>query len=297
MDKINNINIGRLTIGHDTDRDAVTFTLDSLRRPFHDQYGLCIMWCHRHGGDQYSNASTRQWLQKRYFTNFYNISHLIVGHGWLYLENSARRDFNAGDGVIMLPRVIHDYSAYDTYCEDCLAFAGPIADHLAACGIIKPEILHIGKMRRLLPIIELAADPGKNSQIKANLQLQNLLTELYFENLDSDQKFRCLSFDKLLHIVRKRPEKWWTVGELAELAGLSVNHFIREFRNYSGATPKNYIDTMKINLAAEDLRRFDKPIAAIARDYGYKDVYHFSRRFKKIVGISPGFYRKSFISE
>ena len=292
---MDNINIGRLTITHDFERDAECFFLDSRSTAFHLQYGLRIMWIHKHGGDEYSNFQSRKWLKPRYFSNYYNVSHLIDGHGWLYMEKRGKTDLRSGDGIIMFPGILHDYNGYDRYCEDCLAFSGPLADHLAACGIIRPGVLHIGRIRRLLPIIELAADPGAESQIKANLQLQNLLTELYFENQDDGRKVRHSSFADLLKVVSEHPDKWWTVADLAELAGMSVNHFIREFRSYSGSTPKSYIDTMKINMAAEELRNTEAGVETIARRYGYRDVYHFSRRFKKIVGVSPAHYRKSFV--
>ena len=288
-------NIGRLSITHDIKKDAQRFYLDSLSTVLHHQYGLRIMWVHKHGTDIYSNLTTRQWIRKRYFANYYNLSHLVIGKGWLFMENNKKQDFNSGDGVLMTPGVIHDYNGYDCYCEDCLAFAGPLADHLASCGILKPGVIHIGKIRRLLPIIELALNPENDSQIKANLQLQNLLTELYFENQNNSEKVRNSTFADLLNVVRQTPHKWWTVTELAELAGLSVNHFIREFRNFSGSTPKNYIDTMKINMAAEDLRSNSSNIETIAKRYGYNDVYHFSRRFKKLVGTSPAHYRMPFL--
>ena len=292
---MNSVNIGRLTITHDFERDAERFFLESELTPLHHQYGLRIMWVHRHGTDEYSGESARAWIRKRYFANYYNISHLISGRGWLCLENGKKMDFSAGDGVLMLPGVIHDYSAYDHYFEDCLAFAGPLADHMAACGILKPGILHIGKLRRLLPVIELATSRENESQIKANLQLQNLLAELYFENQNQDKRGDYSMFSELLEIVRRNPGKWWTVAELAELASLSVNQFIRAFRAFSGSTPKNYIDTMKMNMAANELRNSNSTIESIARRFGYEDVYHFSRRFKRIVGLSPSHYRNALL--
>ena len=33
-------------------------------------------------------------------------------------------------------------------------------------------------------------------------------------------------------------------------------------------------------------------VTQTAREFGYTDVYHFSRRFKHVLGVAPEFYRK-----
>ena len=53
-----------------------------------------------------------------------------------------------------------------------------------------------------------------------------------------------------------------------------------------------YVDAMKIRYAAELLKSSDMSVVAIAARLGYEDPYHFSRRFKQLVGIAPEYYRK-----
>ena len=49
---------------------------------------------------------------------------------------------------------------------------------------------------------------------------------------------------------------------------------------------------MKIRIAADLLCDGNGTVAAVARRLGFLDPYHFSRRFKEIMGVSPRDYRK-----
>jgi len=44
--------------------------------------------------------------------------------------------------------------------QDTLRINGLIADRLFACGIIKNGVVEFGNTRRVLPIMEMAADPA-----------------------------------------------------------------------------------------------------------------------------------------
>ncbi len=100
--------------------------------------------------------------------------------------------------------------------------------------------------------------------------------------------------DELLEEIRRRPEKWWSVREMAEMCNLSTDQLRRVFQQRTGVKPKIYIDRLKLNHAAEYLVSTDHPVAEIAERFGYKDQYHFSRRFKAVQGMSPQRYRRSF---
>lgn len=147
-------------------------------------------------------------------------------------------------------------------------------------------------MRELLPIIELASLPDRNSQIKANIALQDLIVKIYFDNHTGIINQEDDRIKDLLKKFTDAPEKWWTVNEMAEMANLSLNQFIRKFSAYTGLTPKQYIDIFKIRIAAELLHNPKHTLASVARELGYRDPFHLSRRFKEVTGVSPADYRR-----
>ena len=59
-----------------------------------------------------------------------------------------------------------------------------------------------------------------------------------------------------------------------------------------GVTLVNYIISKRIDSARELLINSDKKIKDICNEVGYKDIYYFTKVFKKEIGVSPSEYRK-----
>ena len=98
--------------------------------------------------------------------------------------------------------------------------------------------------------------------------------------------------EALLETIRKAPpEHWWRVTELAELIGVSADTLRREFLRVTGLLPKAYIEQFKLRQAAEMLLTGKLSVSETALHFGYRDCYHFSRRFKFVFGLSPANYR------
>lgn len=82
-----------------------------------------------------------------------------------------------------------------------------------------------------------------------------------------------------------------SVGELARLAGCSEGHFHRRFKARFGESPVAYQLRLRCEAAKNLLRSTDDTLADIAHRLGFGDPYHFSRAFKRGVGMPPGRYR------
>lgn len=85
------------------------------------------------------------------------------------------------------------------------------------------------------------------------------------------------------------------MDDMARLAGLSVNHFIRIFKRQFGMTPMDYVLKQRMAKAKQLLFSTDK-IKIIAEQVGYKDEHYFSRVFKRNEGVAPTFYMKNKVS-
>jgi len=74
---------------------------------------------------------------------------------------------------------------------------------------------------------------------------------------------------------------------LASLAGLSVHHFARAFRQSVGEPPHAYILRRRIERARELVKQTDQPLSQIALAVGFSDHSHFARHFRRLVGVTP----------
>lgn len=81
---------------------------------------------------------------------------------------------------------------------------------------------------------------------------------------------------------------------IAEQFGLSTSYVSRVFKEKYNITIFEYINQKRIALAQKLLTTTDKTIETIVTDVGYFDTSSFIRKFKKIVGMTPGEYRKQF---
>ncbi|WP_432735675.1 AraC family ligand binding domain-containing protein [Maridesulfovibrio sp. FT414] len=82
-----------------------------------------------------------------------------------------------------------------------------------------------------------------------------------------------------------------TLDELAEVACMSQFHFVRSFSSQTGIPPHVYQLCRRIG-AAKQLLCTDMPLVDIAAETGFVDQSHFTNRFKAVVGVTPGQFRK-----
>lgn len=79
--------------------------------------------------------------------------------------------------------------------------------------------------------------------------------------------------------------------DLANMAGLSVSHFERRFRQAFGASPRQYLVRIRVEHAARLLLETENTVSQVAHACGFYDHAHFSRSFRRIMNMSPSEYR------
>jgi AraC-like DNA-binding protein len=82
------------------------------------------------------------------------------------------------------------------------------------------------------------------------------------------------------------------VSDLAGVVGLSPGHFFRAFRESFGESPLVYITRRRIQHSQQLMLRSSAPLSQIALDCGMCDQPHFTRVFRRVVGVSPGLWRR-----
>ena len=267
--------------------DLVIHRIVSRTPELHRNYGFWII--NASVGCSSPAGGFRQCRERKF--EFYSLSHLYDGGGEFWQPGGRERPLHPGEAVLIAPGDLHRYGGSDSkpYIEDSIRFTGPLADLLHRTGIIRTGVYELGPLRRIPALAELIADPSSPAQIKANILLQQLLTDLYFEHRRREESS---PIGEVITLIKAQPEKWWTVAELAELCNLSMDQFRRNFLRHTGMLPKRYLEELKLRQSAELLFSTRETVAEIAGRCGYVDPYHFSRRFKRLFGVSPERYRR-----
>ncbi|MBE6696612.1 MAG: AraC family transcriptional regulator [Ruminococcaceae bacterium] len=119
--------------------------------------------------------------------------------------------------------------------------------------------------------------------------LTELLTEL---SRYISQKNTPVRFIRSIDYINVNYSKNIKVADLARLENLSEAHYRSCFKEVTGKTPSEYINDIRITVAASLLEDTDKSVSEISAAAGYNDVYYFIKSFKKKKGITPNRYRK-----
>ena len=83
-----------------------------------------------------------------------------------------------------------------------------------------------------------------------------------------------------------------SLGEMAERFGMSPSYLSRFFRKYSGKNFLEYVTEKRIERVCYLLKNTDLKVKTIVEQVGYLDVASFTKKFRKIMGVSPARYRE-----
>lgn len=82
-----------------------------------------------------------------------------------------------------------------------------------------------------------------------------------------------------------------SLNDLSRQYNYSPSRFSNLFKQKTGYAPIDYFIQMKMQKASQQLDLTDKSVKEVAFSLGFDDPYYFSRRFSKIMGMSPTKYR------
>lgn len=107
------------------------------------------------------------------------------------------------------------------------------------------------------------------------------------KTLDKDDDVLCAT-----EYIHKNFKRNFSGMEIADACSVSISHLRTKFLRQTGQTIISYRDNLRIIAAKEMLESGIFSATEIAAELGYCDIYHFSKVFKKYVGVSPTEYNK-----
>jgi AraC-like DNA-binding protein len=95
---------------------------------------------------------------------------------------------------------------------------------------------------------------------------------------------------RVLAAPRRAPD----VDAVARERGMSRSHFSHFFRARTGLTPARFMTELRVQEAARLLLATRAPLKQIASEWGFANVNHFGKVFRRYLHTSPAAYRRSF---
>jgi len=192
------------------------------------------------------------------------------------------------------PRIrFHPAPPHRTWVHRYLAFTGPGVQRWKEAGIfpVLPQAVESRDFaERFDELLELSRRSDRFGVARASLLLETLLTEL------AELRGRPSALPGWIEPVLARATQ---VGEpvsqdeLAEEAKMSPRTFRRQFQATMGVSAMEYVIARRVDHAKELLGTTTLAIKEVAEQLGYRDVFFFTRQFRKVTGVTPAAYRKS----
>ena len=229
----------------------------------------------------------------------YAIVYVVHGSGRYVDARGANVKVSAGDLIQIFPDIAHSYGPAlgETWDEIYIVFDGPVFDLWRSRGLLD-EARPICK---LVPIdywlrrIETVATAEQGLlPPTAICRLQDLLAEIWqFQHTggldDADRAW--LTSAKLL-LQEVLPWEDFDLKIVADRLAMSYVGFRKKFAHLSGMSPGKFHMKTVMDRACDMMRHGDCTNRMVAHHLGFCDEFHFSRRFKQIVGLAPSRFRR-----
>lgn len=144
--------------------------------------------------------------------------------------------------------------------------------HMPALGHIFSDALNCSTM-----------DKGKCAFLSAKLW------EMFSYLLDSETS-ETDYIQKALSCMRLEYASGITVSEIARRLNINRSYFSGLFKEKIGVCPQTYLNSLRLQKAAELMTKYGKSPSVASASTGYSDIYNFSKMFKRHFGISPREY-------
>lgn len=214
----------------------------------------------------------------------------------------------SGDSTFAVKKDSIVYISPERECECAASEIGMTAEYIAFGGENAGELMKclgfgeyasksdtdISECSRIYERITAAAeDPVNGGERTSVLVYELILAARSCLNGKAAESGTALNIaDEALKYINEYYMRDITLESLANLTGVSLQHFCRVFRDKAGMRPMEYISKKRISEAKRLLTDTEMQIQDIAQAVGIADRNYFGIIFKKLEGLTPTDYRR-----
>ncbi len=231
----------------------------------------------------------------------------------LYLNRRAYTLY-AGDTAVVNPGVLHRGEPNGDCEYECTVFSLAMLSPggSAAAKYIKPltegslvvREYHAAGETEIKDAAEelffaLRQCVNKNAELAVYAALYRFFAVLYDTDsiekatLQTAQSKQLSHLTALISWIEEHYTQRITLEELATRAGLSEKYLCRFFKEYTSYTPIVFINRIRVEKAAADIRDKKMSLTDAAYANGFNDSAYFSKVFREVMGMSPREYKRN----
>ncbi|WP_077620400.1 AraC family transcriptional regulator [Bacillus sinesaloumensis] len=255
-----------------------------------------------------------------YHTHFHYEIFIFHAGNCKYLIDNKVYDLVPGDIILMdgsklhKPFVTGDKRSYDrSIVQFSLEWILPVLEFLDAANLLKPfqmnhhSIYRTGDehLKRLVGLVE---DMEKLTMNGPLLEGENELKVKLMELLYSIRQYReekLISSDDIYEnnayiqqiatYVQEHFNKKIMLEDVAKEINISKSYMVHMFKEQTGQTIMDYVMQYRLRQSIHLFNMYpDWTIKQISSECGFESEAHFSRFFKRHIGLSPSLYRKTY---
>ena len=133
----------------------------------------------------------------------------------------------------------------------------------------------------------------KNDE-KIKLYLSEFINTLKLYSQENKSEYSGLNFNnyhQISNYIENHIYDKFSLDELSKIVNINKFGFTKKFKALTGMTPMNYVLMRKIFSSKASIKS-NLELTEIAYQYNFTDMAHFSKTFKRFIGISPKKYKE-----
>lgn len=235
---------------------------------------------------------------------------LIVKGNITHMINGSNQILSEGSLVFIRPDDVHNFKCKGDRIFVNLTFTketcfelfhylsdGFPAEELLAAPLPPMVLLKEKEFRHLLSQMEELTSIKWPDKPKLKLQIRSLLFEIftkYFFDFGQKQESDYpLWLEQLCKEMEKRENFVEGIGCMPRICGKSREHIARSIKKYLGQSPTEFVNSLRINYAANLLLNSNISIIDLCYESGFSNISWFYTLFHTQFHMSPGDFKKN----
>ena len=226
----------------------------------------------------------------------FGLVYLTAGEGVFQDHLGNLHACQAGNLLLLFPGIPHAYGNPNPqgWDEIFLLFSSPLVWPLLDRGFLQPEnpVWTLSPIKYWKPKFEtFLRDIPPEGEAGDLCEIATLLALFSEAKLQQDRSVAEDSKSWVAQAKQHLGNPPTPLEEVARKLGMSYEKFRKQFKGSTGRSPKQFREQERIARACDQLRETSDTIQQIAQEMEYCDPYHFSKQFKKFIGLTPTDFR------